>query len=206
MKQAFSLIELLVIIAIIGIFSTFTFTILRGTVESAKANTIVTDLRAIKQAFEFKALDENISEWWHEDEFPSGPEDWERYVDLFVDQGIISDFLPVAPDTPDYAASPIAPSKYFYDNDKDWSTPHEFVDPADCHAATEANRRNAWDGVNIQFDIGLPYTDPVWIQTADELDQAIDGGDGYYCGSFRADNRTQSRFFFSIDKDQIPNF
>lgn len=204
-KKGFTLIELLVVIAIVGLLAGATLTTLRSGVEKAKATTIIQDLSAIQRAFELKALDEEIAEWWHEDEFPNGRAQWETYVSLAIDEEIIDDFLPIASDPPEFAGD-IEANAYFYDNDKDWSDPHVFINPSDCNVETEANRRNNWDGVNVQFDIGVSYEDELWWTVANHLDEAFDEGDGLYCGRFRADSFVQSRFFYSIDFDQEPNF
>jgi len=202
-KKGFTLIELLVVIAIIGIISGAAITTLRGGVEQAKTATIIQDLQAIKKAFQLKALDDDIREWWHEDEFPNGRAQWETYVSLAIEDEIIDGFLPIAPDPPEFAGD-IQANAYFYDNDKDWGP--EFIDPADCHAETEANRRNSWDGVLVQFDIGVSHEDDLWWDVAEQLDAAFDQSDGMYCGIFRADTFVQSRFFFAIDNDQFPDF
>ena len=205
MKKGFTLIELLVVIAIVGLLAGVALTTLRSGVEKAKTATIIQDLNAITQAFRLKAIDENIEEWWHEDDFPSGRAQWETYITLAIDDGIIDSFLPVAPDPPEFAGD-IQANAYFYDNDKDWDPDHKFENPTDCNAETEANRRNSWDGVNVQFDIGVSFEDELWWLVAEQLDAAFDESDGMYCGRFRADTFVQSRFFYSIDFDQTPDF
>jgi len=202
-KKAFTLIELLVVIAIIGLLAGAALTTLRSGVEKAKTATIIQDLNAITQAFRLKAIDENIDEWWHEDDFPNGRAQWENYVSLAVSDSVINNFLPIAPDTPTFAGD-LPSTEYFYDNDKDWGP--VFTNPSDCDAQTTANRVNSYDGVTIQFDIGVSFEDDLWHIVAEQLDQAFDEGDGYYCGRFRADDFVQSRFFYSIDFDQEPDF
>lgn len=196
MKRAFTLVELLMVIAIVGILATLLQVSFRSSIDQAKAVNIARELQAIQRAFEMKALNEKITEWWPEDDLPTGPAEWGSYIELFGDGSVIENFLPIAPDAPNYTAGDIATLTYYYDNDKDWNPqPHQFTDPADCHAASESNRQNAWNGVNILFELGIPHTETAWMNTATYLDNAIDRGDGFYCGKFRADNHTQSRFF-----------
>ena len=202
-KIGFTLIELLVVITIIGLLSSVVTASLEDARARAKAARISTELQAIEQAFTLKILEENVKTWWHEDDFPSGSQEWQRYVQLLVDDGILETFLPVAPDGPTFNGT-VPANEYFYDNDADWGD--VFVNPSDCHAQTESNRRNNWDGVLIQFDIGASFEESQWQIVARYLDEAFDKSDGFYCGRFRADDFVQSRFFYALDNDQRPNF
>ena len=215
MKQrGFTLIELLITISIIGILSTSVLVVTRSAVFKSKGANVVTTLRAIEDAFVYKALDDDVSQWWHEDDFPS-TNSWAAYVQDLVNDDVISTFLPSAPDYPNPIENDF---EFAYDADDDI-----FINPVigspECfnYALSNTGPWAQWNnlkGINVVIYPGLhPDTDE-FRETFNYLDDVIDGGDGPYCGKMRTDardtygNNDQKRhhyFRYGIDFDLVPN-
>lgn len=214
-RKGFTLIELLVVVAIIGLISSTVFTNIRGGVNKAKAANTATALDAIHDAFIYKSLDENITEWWHEDDFPS-TSSWAAYIEDLVNDDIISTFLPSAPDYPN--TDPENFFEYAYDQDDD-----VFVNPSGdaCfdHTETFSGNWSQWNqlrGVNVVVYPGLHPDSREFRESFEFLDNAIDKGDGPYCGRMRHDafneghssndSRRHHYFRYAIDYDLKPDF
>ena len=213
-KRGFTLIELLVVVAIIGMLaSTVTGSVMKS-FDKAKGSHTVQTLYAIEDAFLFKALKDNITTWWDEDDFPS-TNSWASYIEDLVNDEIISQFLPIAPDYPN--ADGDAPFEYAYDSDSD-----VFVNPTGTacfdHTETFSGNWSQWNnlrGVNVIINPNRHPDSDEFRDVFDYLDQAIDRGDGPYCGKMRHDafnrgnssnDRNRHKYYrFGIDFDLVPN-
>ncbi len=213
-KQGFTLLELLVIIAIIGTLSSIIASPVMGVFFKAKGSHTVQTLDAVEKAFLQKALKDDVLEWWDEDDFPS-TNSWAAYIDDLVDDSSISDFLPIAPDypNPDNGAA----FEYAYDSDSD-----VFINPTGTacfdHTETFTGNWGQWNnlrGVNIVINPNRHPDSEEFRDVFEELDNAIDRGDGPYCGKMRHDafnpghssnNRNRHKYYrYGIDFDLVPN-
>ncbi len=199
-SNGFTLIELLISISIVALLST---TVLSSTKSGLSRSQAAYELRvgnAIIQAFSLKALDENVTTWWHEDDFPPSVT-WGSYIQDIIAQDIISEFLPTIPDNQGLGGTSQA-IPYAYDNDGD-----TFSDPSDCFSNSSLS--NSFRGVNLVYNLGINQTDQKWLDIVEYLDSNIDGSDGPYCGKLRyalaggAGERGQ--IIYSIDTDQYPD-
>lgn len=208
-KNGFTLVEILVVLAIIGLVSATLATNIQSVRQQARASSMTQNIKAIEKAFLYKALDENISAWWHEDDFPSSAT-WAAYIDDL--DGEIDEFLPVAPDIPGANWS----YTYAYDNDGDElpSTPADCDNPQSL--TVQDVRDHLWSGVSISIGIGVPYYNQNFIDIFTQLDESFDGGDGPVCGRIRTAGYAGNQYFnycptciphgirYILDGDQSP--
>lgn len=187
-RKGFTLIELLVVVAIIGILSTVTVAAYRTAVFKAQASHVLNTLNVLEKVFIIRMLDDNRSQWWHEDDFPS-TDSWAAYIDnLINDEELIDEFLPLAPDLPGSEAGDF---EFAYDNDGDvFVNP---TNPSDCDTWLNPSPWSSWNslaGPNIVIHPDeIPGSNRYW-DLFEYLDNNIDNGDGPYCGRMRADART----------------
>ncbi len=214
MKKGFTLIELLVVITIIGLLAGAIMATLRSSINKAKGANVASALKAIDDAFVYKALDENVTAWWHEDDFPS-TNSWAAYIEDLVNDDVISTFLPAAPDYPNPDDGSVF--EYAYDQDDDVFVNPGAGDPA-CfdYVLTYDGSWGQWNqlkGVNIVIYPNLHPNSEEFQDTFNYLDEVIDGGDGPYCGrmtndSWNGHHNDQKRhhyFRYRIDYDLEPN-
>lgn len=194
-KTGFTLIELLVVIAIVGLVAGAIFTTLNSAISSAQGAYELRIAEAVHKAFHLKAIDDNITTWWHEDDFPSQLS-WGAYIEDLVDAEIIDEFLPIIPDNQNYGGGDDY-IPYSYDNDGD-----TFTDNADCSIPRSGTDLSS--GVNVVFRLGIPATEEKWQIVFEYLDESIDGGDGAYCGLLRGRPTGNGAIIYSIDTDQTP--
>jgi len=200
-KKGFTLVELLVVLSIIGVLSTSVFAAVRESIHVAQASYELQIGNAVLKAFELKALDDNIFNWWHEDDFPPSI-GWGSYIEDIIEDDVISEFLPIIPNENDYGGNG-TDLPYAYDNDGD-----TFSDPGDCFSIS--NQGRSFRGVNFVYNPGVNSSSRKWNDMVEYLDNAVDKGDGPFCGRLRyaltgsAGNRGQ--IIYAIDFDQKPNF
>jgi len=200
-KKAFTLIELLIVIAIIGILSAVVLSSLRSGINSAKGNRILQDFDALEQALTLQVINENRTTWWDEDDLGVSAIDWGIYISEIIDNGFL-DTLPESPTTPGTAVE-FDQFNYAYDYDPGHGV---YTPPANCFVPSgAADIDNAYFGVNIIIDLGISTESDEWKQIYDFLDEAVDGTDGSLCGRFRADYfgdlYGQRRMIYNISQD-----
>lgn len=199
-KEGFTLIELLVVITIIGLLSSIVATSFTSAVSKAQAAYEVNIGHAVVKAFTLKALDDNITTWWDEDDFPSSLS-WGAYIGDIIEQGAIEEFLPIIINESNYGGNG-AELPYAYDNDGD-----VFVNPANCYSGGQSN---SYRGVNFVYNLGIGPGNKKWERITEYMDQALDKTDGPFCGRFRyattGSPSARGQLIYSIDFDQKPNF
>ncbi len=154
--KGFTLIELLVVIAIIGTLSSIVLVSLNTNRKKAKAAKLMSDLKQIEKAFITWGIDEEISEWWHEDEW-GAPTD-EPEVSWLIENTSLGEILLSSPD--------IDANIYVYDNDGD---------------TFDTDGDGCVDGYIYQ-GVNLNIWDRDLLDVIEIVDEKIDGGDGPLCG------------------------
>jgi len=155
-KRAFTLIELLIVILIVGILATIAIVSYGNMKERAKAAKMAADLKQIETAFHLWATSEGVSSWWQEDVWKA-PTD-EPTLDWLSKNTSLKEWLP--------SALNVDNNLYVYDNDLD---------------TFDTSVNNCANGV-IYAGVNLNIWDPTLISSAEALDKQIDNGDGPKCG------------------------
>ena len=153
-RKGFTLIELLLVIAIIGILSTFILIQVNGARERAKISNLGQQLIQIENALAYTLLAENKNEWWTETEL--GMTNPTLSELLAIESGMMSGFSDYFPEG---LRSIIDDTEFEYNHDGDSSV--------DCGTF--------WQGVNIKVS-GLTVDQRI------ELDEYIDGEVDEECG------------------------
>ena len=162
MKKGFTLVELLVSIAIVGIMASLSVQSYNEYVQRAYAAATIQDLRNIETAL--RAYHDSIeaTTWLWETSIPGGSID-ARITHLSAVKTAVGKFLPKAP-APQFTGS----TYYVYDNDN-WDA--DGYNPATC-AAT-------YDGV------GVTVEGPVSNIAFNQIEKALDGDNNPLCGKVR---------------------
>jgi prepilin-type N-terminal cleavage/methylation domain-containing protein len=154
--RGFTLIELLVVISIIGVLSTVVLVSVSASREKAKAAKLMSDLKQVEKAFITWGIDEEISEWWHEDEW-GAPTD-EPEISWLIESTSLGEILLSSPD--------IDTNIYVYDNDGD---------------TFDTDGDGCADG-SLYQGVYLNIWDQDLLDVIEIVDRKIDGGDGPSCG------------------------
>jgi len=211
LKKGFTLLELLVLMAIIGMLSSVLVSNTQVGINKARGSNIILNLREVDKAFTLKALRDNIDTWWHEDDFPE-ESSWATYISDLT-EGSISEFLPIAPEVPGAESY-----DYAYDNDGN----DTFALPCDAtslNSSATANQfhRTVTGGVNIVVAPDAHYSSERFQGIFASMDNTFDDGDGPLCGRVRTHgfdnnpylegrNNKKHNIRFIIDEDQYPDF
>ena len=199
-RLGFTLIELLVAMTIFGLLSTTIATSVQEATYKANGAYELLLGNAVRRAFELRALDDNLTTWWPENNFPRGA-GWGAYIQDLVDDDFLTEFLPIIPDESNYGGTNSLP--YAYDNDGD-----TFSNPSDCYSTS--NQGRSFRGVNFVYNLGINSSSDRWNEIVSYLDEAIDGTDGPFCGHLRyaltGNAGARGQIIYAIDFDQVPNF
>jgi prepilin-type N-terminal cleavage/methylation domain-containing protein len=84
-EKGFTLIELLVVVAIIGVLAVIIVASVQRAIFRAQASHVVNTLNVLEKVFIIRMLDDNRSEWWHEDDFPS-TSSWAAYLENLINE------------------------------------------------------------------------------------------------------------------------
>ncbi len=194
-KNGFTLLELLVVVAIIGMISTTLYANLSGARYKAHGVYLLRTTLAIEKAFAIKGIKEGKFQWWDIADFP-GAEEWEEVIDVskLIDEGAISEFLPVLPDGIPSSASDgfgAAPYQFTFAYQNYFPSSSTYTDPSSTLCDQANYTHNVTNFYSIQNGISLiirpdyDYESDKFQETFKYLDNAIDGGDGQNCGKFR---------------------
>lgn len=116
-QKAFTIIELVVVIAIIGVLATIVTVSVQNYMVKARASRIVSEFENIEKAFHMLAAESNINEWWLETDFGLGSSPRISSIvsiTTTTNPGYkFKNFLSTAPEPP------ISGAYYYYDNDGD---------------------------------------------------------------------------------------
>lgn len=168
-QKAFTLIELLIVVAIVGILSTVVFTSVQNARIKAKAAKFISDAKQIEKAFAMWAIDEGRTTWWHEDTW-GAPTD-EPEIDWLIANTPFGSYLS--------GSASIETNHYVYDNDGDTFD----TDGDGCADAMP------WQGVFLNvWDASL-------LEVIHRVDEVVDRGDGPTCGKIVWDQNGQGGYF-----------
>jgi len=135
----FSVIELIVVIAVIGIISTVSYSFYEGRREQALADLMWTDLKTIEGSINTFAKDEGIDEWWLQSDFGSTGANDDPTIEEISSQTDFRKYLATVP-KPDHDGL----GDYSYDND------YGLV-ANDSYNPTICNSSNRPRGINLQI-------------------------------------------------------
>ena len=159
-KRGFTLVELLLVISIIGLFSSIIISTFKQIRHKANATRICEDFKTIETALNMFMSDNNNTSWplentWHP----------VRLSNPFMSHLITSNLT----NFDDYLSQPPIPpegvSEYFYDND------------GDSHGMP-CDGGQPWRGVNISLQ-------DISTTTAAYVEEMFDDNDGWGCGKIR---------------------
>ena len=155
-SAGFTLIEILTVIAIIGILATIIVVTMASAREKAKATKLFSDLIQVEKALGAWAIDEEVGVWWDEDLW-GAPTD-EPTIAWLAANTSLGNWMSGNPG--------IASNLYVYDNDGD---------------TFDTNGDGCADGSIFQ-GVFLNIWDPNLLDAVDIMDDIMDGGDGPTCG------------------------
>ncbi|MEW5907801.1 MAG: type II secretion system protein [Patescibacteria group bacterium] len=161
--RGFTFIELLIVIAIIGILASIVLVSLNSARTKAKAAKLVSDSNQIAKALAGWGIEEGIIEWWHEDDFlptcgTSGSSEDEPTITCLAENFALGDWLS--------GNAGIDTNLYVYDNDGD---------------TFDTNGDGCADG-SIWNGVFLNIWDQTLLDVVEEADDKVDNGDGSSCG------------------------
>lgn len=217
-KKGFTIIELLVIMAIIGILSGIALVTMTSVRHKARGAYIAQTTKAIEQAFTMKGLSDQVTNWWQVGDFPVESE-WEEVIDVqqLIEEAGLGEFLPTLPDglpagePDDFGAAPynftIAYQNYF-------PTASEYTDPdpsvcyQENYTHTVSNFYETQNGVSLIIRPDYDYQTEKFKQTFEYLDDYFDDGDGQNCGRWRIITYPNwlAMFIYTMDTDEVFNF
>lgn len=153
--NGFSLIELLIVIAIIGLIATFSVVAFSSAQQKARATSVVDTFQKLEKALIVLAYDQDISAWWTESGL--GGSSNPTFTQILAAQSGMSTILGTAPSYDSV--------EYRYDNDGDTFDP----DGDGCGSPT----------AGVEVYIPLPST---YATLKADVDEIVDGSDGAGCG------------------------
>ena len=171
-KSAFTLVELMVAVAVVLILAAITIVMYDSIQTKATASATVADLKSTEDTFRLYFMRQGFTTWPREnDDFPGSAS--------------IQDYIDNAPGFRNYMAEPPKSdpgSEWQYDNDN----PETKNMPC-------GNTDNINKGVNIAIKTGTR-------KITEEIDRMIDGGDGNLCGRFRwfEDGSRQDNAYYNL--------
>lgn len=188
-SSGFTLIEVLIVIAIIGILASIVLASLNSARTKAKAAKFVGDANQIAKALSGWGTDEGITEWWHEDDFlptcgTSGGSRDEPTITCLAENFALGDWLSGSPG--------IDTDLYVYDNDGDTFD----TDGDGCADGS------IWSGVFLNI------WDSALLDVVEEADDKVDNGDGSSCGKIIWDPGGAGGYFIGYrlgnNSDDLP--
>ena len=157
-KPAFTIVELLIVIVVIGILAAITIVAYNGIQTRSQAASIVSDLRATEKALNAYKIATGASTWWIDSDAALAGVSNSPIGSIITSQTVFRDFLQKPPTTVGLGGGAV----WFYDNDDDTYT--------GCGLATS--------GVNLAL---LGPTNTNLMQTIDTM---MDDGN-LSCGKIR---------------------
>lgn len=158
-KRGFSLLEILVVIAIVGLLASVILASVQVARQRAQAARTISDFRQIELALRVLI---NVSErdsWWHSNDFTLCSDTWQVPISCLVNNyGLYFETAPV----------PVLGSHYTYHNSYNGGNPYQ------------CGHNEVWRGVNIS--LREVDNDSGFVEL---MDRIIDSGDGDDCGRIR---------------------
>lgn len=212
------MIEMLVVLAVIGVFATLTLTVLTSVRYKARGSYVARTTKAIEQAFLLKGLNDQVTNWWQVNDFPVESE-WEEVIDVrsLVENGGLGEFLPVLPDglpanEPDaFGRSPYL-FTFAYQNYFPTASSYSDPDPSVCYQENYTHDVSKFydtqNGISLIIRPDYDYHSEKFKQTFEYLDDYFDGGDGQNCGRWRIVTYPNwlAMFIYTMDDDAVFNF
>lgn len=170
--RGFTLIEMLIVLALIAILSTIILAILRSAREDANVASMLHDFKQIERSLILMADNHNLATWWRDDAIPGGSGNPNPTIAALA-EGELGIHLPVVPNSPLGAA-------YHYDNDGDAFS---------C-------------GGDSSQGVLLFLADVERSSVFDKADDITDAGDGPDCGVIRRTTGSPYQLIYMISADQ----
>jgi len=172
-KKGFTLIELIVVVSIVGLMSTFIIVNITDARNKAKAANLINQFKEIEKAFYFTYLDENRSTFWTDAEIGFGNNPTLDEI-ISIESGPLAGFSDYFPHN--NLTNLFNGGEYDFDNDGDVQY---------CGIGGSS-------GVSLSVVVQNEY------DIAKDMEALVDGDDDFNCGKFRYNG---SRMKWSISDD-----
>jgi prepilin-type N-terminal cleavage/methylation domain-containing protein len=146
-RMGFTIVELLIVVAVIGILAAITTIAYSGIQDKARATALIDGIKNIEDSFRLLAVEQKTTTWWNDNSF-TGIDN--PTLDEVIANSNLKNYLASTPDVP--GSTPV----WTYDNDSDVRA------PTACDVT--------WSGVILTI-ASIP------IPVITNIDNAIDDGD-----------------------------